>query len=72
MKKDSTFLGNTRLRSGQTLYQIDGKTQKVTVAEIITNNLGKNKKVIVAPNCSYVPAMNHKVALKKYLKLINA
>lgn len=72
-KVEHSFLGNIPVKTGHFLWEINEETGEIKKAEykrtVVVFGGGKHpEELIVRPDCVYIPALNKKNAIKKYLK----
>lgn len=69
VKKQLTLVGSGKLISGHRIFEIDPKANTVIEAEyerMVVFNKPDWRKIMIKPNCFYVPALNKKNAIKRF------
>lgn len=69
VKKQLTLVGSGKLIPGHRVFEIDPKANTVIEAEyerIVVFDQSDRRKIMVKPNCFYVPALNKKNAIKRF------
>lgn len=70
--------GTITPKNGHTVFEIEVETKEIRKAKYTTDTVGFNhlakvdpEKLVTNPGCVYIPALNEKNAMKKFLKNSN-
>lgn len=77
IKKQHKFLGTIIPKNGHTVFELDLKTSLITPAtfeeypfdytKVVKGDLSKKKKIMTKEMCIYIPSLNKKNALRKFV-----